>query len=259
MAEADGFPAGTPSWVDLGTSDVEASKTFYTQLFGWQAQDMGPEAGGYIIFTLRDRQVAGGGPLMNEGQPPSWSTYVTVDDAEKTTEVAKSAGATAVVEPMDVFELGRMAVLIDPTGAAVSLWQPGQHKGAQIVNEAGSFSWSELYTRDTDGAKAFYGEIFGWTATEMPMGDGPPYTVWNLGDRMIGGMMAMSEEQFPPEVPPHWLTYFTVEDADASASSIRELGGSLIMEPFDVPTVGRIAICKGVTDEVFAIIANEPS
>src|SRR5258708_2523577 len=130
MPEMTSYAPGTPSWIDLGSPDLERSKKFYTSLLGWTAAPPAAEAGGYTIFTLRGKDVAGLGPLMGEGQPPAWQTYVSVDDADKTTELVKTAGGVVYVEPMDVMDVGRMAVFADPTGAAFCIWQPREHIGA---------------------------------------------------------------------------------------------------------------------------------
>src|SRR4051794_38236280 len=133
MADIDRHEPGTPSWIDLGSPDQEASKRFYGGLFGWEAMSPGPpeETGGYEMFTMRGRLVAGLGPQQSPG-PPYWTTYVSTDDADKTVAAAREAGATVFMEPMDVMEAGRMAVFADPVGAVISVWQPNQHPGAMI-------------------------------------------------------------------------------------------------------------------------------
>src|SRR6478672_4873806 len=166
------YAPGTPSWVDLGSPDVDASIGFYGGLFGWTASEPGPpEAGGYRFFTQDGKMVAGIGPLMMEGQPPAWLNYVTVAEADATAGKARDAGATVFVEPMDVLDVGRMAIIADPTGAALGLWQPRRHTGAEIVNEPVSLAWNELETRDPDAAKPFYKSIFDWDADTAQMGD----------------------------------------------------------------------------------------
>ena len=154
MSERTSYEPGTPSWVDLSTPDPAAAKAFYGALFGWEAVDAGPpeETGGYGFFQINGKQVAGVGPLMDPSQPAVWSTYIATDDADATVERAKAAGAQALVEPMDVMEAGRMAFLAHPAGGMVGIWQAGQHKGAELVNEPGAFTWSQLHTRDQEGA-----------------------------------------------------------------------------------------------------------
>jgi predicted enzyme related to lactoylglutathione lyase len=246
------YAPGTPSWVDLSSPDIEASKDFYTSLFGWDVEDMGPDAGGYCMLKLRGQYVAGLGPLQGEGQPPAWGTYVSVADADATIAAVKKAGGTVLVEPMDVFEAGRMAVFADPTGAVLSIWQPGNHKGSQLANEPGAFSWNELNTRDPAAAKAFYSAVFGWQPEDHAQGPST-YTEWKLDGRSIGGMMDMNPN-VPASVPPHWLVYFNVEDTDAAVAAIKGKGGTILVGPFDIPQ-GRFAVAADPQGAVFAVIA----
>jgi uncharacterized protein len=234
------YAPGTPSWVDLGSPDVDASIAFYGSLFGWTASEPGPpESGGYRFFLQGDKMVAGLGPLMAEGQPPAWLNYVTVADADESAAKATEAGGTVLVAPMDVMQAGRFAVIADPTGAALGLWQPREHRGADIVNEPVSLTWNELQTRDTEAAKPFYKALFGWEADTRDMGE-VTYTGWQLGGNPIGGMIAM-QEAIPEQVPAHWLAYFSVTDTDATIERAKELGAQLQYGPMDVPA-GRFAI-----------------
>src|SRR5947208_13066088 len=163
MAERTSHEPGTPSWVDLGSPDTQGAAAFYHGLLGWEAEmDPRPEAGGYGLFTLRGKRVAGLGPQMNPQMPPYWSVYVTVADADATLQQAKDAGGTVVAGPMDVFDAGRMGVIQDPVGSFISVWQPDQHIGASLVNEHGTFAWNELATTDLEAARSFYTALFGW-------------------------------------------------------------------------------------------------
>jgi predicted enzyme related to lactoylglutathione lyase len=248
------YAPGTPSWVDLGSPDVDASVAFYTGLFGWSASDPGPpETGGYRLFREGDKEVAGLGPLMMEGQPPAWLNYVSVANADETAAKAAEAGGTVHVAPMDVMDLGRMSVIADPTGAAFGIWQPGTHKGAALVNEPASLVWNELNTRDIEAPKPFYEAVFGWDADTAPMGD-VEYTTWQLGEKQIAGMIAMSE-QVPDTVPAHWLAYFAVADTDATIEKAKELGGSLVFGPMDIP-VGRFAVLSDAHGAIFGVMAS---
>jgi hypothetical protein len=251
MPEPKQYAPGTPSWVDIGT-DVEGAKEFYGSLFGWSAQDAGPseETGGYGFFLKDGKMVAGYGPQQTPG-PPFWTTYVSVADADETAKKVEQAGGTVVMAPMDVMGAGRMAVFQDPQGAFVSAWQPGEHQGAQLVNEPGALCWNELNTRDVEGSKAFYTEAFGWdsvTHTEGPM----PYTEFKVGGESIAGMMPMPP-MIPAQVPPHWLVYFAVADTDASVAKATELGGAVRMPPMDVP-VGRFSVLGDPQGATFAVI-----
>jgi predicted enzyme related to lactoylglutathione lyase len=252
--EVERYDNGVPSWVDLGSPDPDAAAAFYQGLFGWEYQEGPPEAGGYRLATLRGRAVAGLGPAQNPG-PPVWATYVSVDDAKDAMAKVADGGGTVVVEPFDVMGQGHMGVFQDPQGAFLSVWQPGEMAGAGIVNEPGTYSWSELLTTNVDAAKSFYNKVFGWGADTA--GEGPSaYTEWKIGDRSVGGMMAKPAEM-PAEVPPHWAVYFTVEDADAAAAKATGLGGSLIMPPMDIQP-GRFAVLADPTGAAFNVIALKP-
>ena len=251
------YEPGTPSWVDLGTPDLEGSIAFYSGLFGWEAHVAPePEAGGYTMFTSGGDNVAGMGPLMGEDQPPSWSTYVTVEDADATFATAIGAGATPLVEPMDVLDVGRMAIFMDPTGAAVSVWQPRSHIGADLVNEPVSLCWNELMTRDVSAAGSFYNSVFKWdmnTGTfPTPDGDEMTYTEIQLGGESVAGMMEMGDE-YPDEVPAHWAIYFAVADVDETALSATDLGGSVLVPPMDIPP-GRMAVLADPSGASFSIM-----
>ncbi len=254
MAEQPEHPAGTPIWVDLGTSDVPAAATFYGQLFGWQAQDLGPDAGGYMMLTLKDQQVAGIGPLMGEGQPVAWSTYISTEDADATARRVEEAGGRVLAPPMDVMDQGRMAVFMDPAGAAFSVWQPARMRGAALFNQPGALSWNELQTTDVAAAKTFYGSVFGWAAADSSMGQGegaPAYTEWKLNDRSIGGAMVIQN----PGIPPHWLAYFSVEDCDTAAARVSELGGRVMMPPMSFGP-GRFAVVTDPQGAAFALFQD---
>ncbi|HWW54877.1 MAG TPA: VOC family protein [Acidimicrobiales bacterium] len=234
------YEPGTPSWVDLGSPDTDASRAFYGALFGWESQvTADPNAGGYTMFTLRGKNVAGLGPLMNEAQPTAWTTYVSVVDADATVAKVKDAGGMVFVEPMDVLDVGRMAIFADPTGAVIAVWQPRAHIGADLVNEPGTFCWNELATRDIETAKKFYEAVFGWGGDTNAFGPGT-YTEWKVGERTVGGMMEIGEHM-PAEMPAHWLVYFAVADCDATVDKAKELGGAVLVPPTDIPP-GRFAV-----------------
>jgi predicted enzyme related to lactoylglutathione lyase len=251
MAEPRDYAPGTPSWVDLGTPDLAAATRFYEGLFGWEVVDQGPDAGGYSMCMLRGLPVAGMGPQMNPG-PPHWTTYVSVADADAAVAKVKEAGGTVFMNPMDVLDVGRMAIFADTEGAVCAVWQPRAHKGAGIVNEPGALCWNELASRNTAAAKEFYGAVFGWGANTSP---GPPmeYTEWMLGGSAIGGMMEMGP-QMPADIPPHWLAYFAVDDCDAAVAKIGALGGAVHVQPMDIPA-GRFAAGADPQGASFGVIA----
>jgi predicted enzyme related to lactoylglutathione lyase len=238
----------------LGTPDIEATASFYGDLLGWEIPELpnSAELGGYRRAKKNGADVAGVAPLMQEGQPPAWTTYVSVADAEATTTAVREAGGQVIVEPMDVMDLGKMAVFADPTGAAFGIWQPGTFPGAALVNESGAFGWNELGTRDTGAAKEFYGAVFGWEADDQDMGEMGTYTIWKVGDAMVGGMLDITG-RVPDEVPAHWLVYFTVEDADAAVEKVEAGGGDLRFGPTDIP-VGRFAVVADQFGAAFAVM-----
>jgi predicted enzyme related to lactoylglutathione lyase len=237
------YAPGTPSWVELSSPDTAAAAAFYGELMGWEATEPGPveETGGYRMFQQGDQRVAGLMGHMQEGQPTVWATYISVADADETAAKVTDSGGSVMVEPMDVMDIGRMAFFVDPTGAAFGIWQPKSFAGADLVNEPNSLCWNEVLTRDADADRAFYPAVFGWAAGK-PGFEGAPesYTVWELDDKPVGGMMEMSDEWFPPEVPPHWSVCFAVADADATVAKARALGATVVNEPMDMP-IGRFA------------------
>ena len=248
MPTRSSYPAGTPSYVDIGTPDVDATSTFYAGLFGWTVQDLGPDAGGYRMALKGESTAAGIAPAQDAG-PPYWTSYITVDDVEAAAEAVQATGGTVVAPPMDVMEAGRMAVCVDPNGAPFAIWQPGQSIGAEIVNEHGALCWTELNTRHFESAKRFYSEVFGWK-----WNDSAEYGEFEVGGRVVGGMMPMTPDRFPAEVPEHWLVYFAVDDIDAAASRIKDLGGTTMMEPFNPGGVGKMVVAMDPQGAVFAVI-----
>jgi predicted enzyme related to lactoylglutathione lyase len=240
------YPPGTPSWVELSSPDTDASARFYGGLMDWNATEEGPpETGGYRMFQQGSESIGGLMHHMQEGQPTAWMTYVSVADADETAGKVQAAGGSALVEPMDVMDIGRMAIFADPTGAVFGTWQPKSFRGADLVNEPNSLCWNEVLTRDSARDKDFYGAVFGWAAGR-PGFEGAPqsYTVWELGGKPVGGMMQMTDERFPADLPPHWDVCFAVENCDAIVAKARELGATITMEPMDMP-IGRFA---GIVD-----------
>jgi len=255
MSERARYEPGTPCWVELGTPDIEATAAFYGELFGWEIPELpnSAELGGYRRAKRNGKDVAGVAPLAQEGQPPAWSTYVSVEDAAQTLATVGGAGGQVIVEPLDVRGLGTMAVFSDPTGAVCGVWQPGTFAGAELVNEYGCFGWNELGSRDTAAAKEFYTRVFGWDYAEEESERAGTYTVWKVGDAMVGGMLDMSAAGMPDEVPPHWLVYFTVEDTDAAVAKVQAGGGDVRFGPIDIP-IGRFAVVADQFGATFAVM-----
>ena len=253
MGERTSYEPGTFSWTDLGTTEADAAKSFYASLFGWEYDDM-PAGEGmtYSMARLGDHTVAALYGMQQQGVPPYWLAYVTVDSADEAVERAKELGANVIQGPLDVFDAGRMAVLGDPAGAVFAVWEPRQNIGATLVNDAGSMCLNQLNTTDADGAKEFYSGLFGWRIEEIESPGAPYFSIHN-GDALGGGMMPMPEGQ---GAPPHWLVYFTSPDLDAHAAQIRELGGTIVLEPMPIPS-GRILVAQDPQGAFFALFEGE--
>jgi uncharacterized protein len=246
MTERTSYAPGTPSWIDLGSPDTAGSAAFYGGLFGWDlALDARPEAGGYGLFTIGGKNVAGLGPQMNQDMPPFWAVYITVADVAESVAAATAAGGQVVAGPMDVLEAGSMAVLTDAAGSFISVWQPNQHIGAQLVNEYGTFTWNELATTDLATAQLFYLEVFGWQLS--PEGGDQGGTIFTLGGEVLCGAHTATDGEFPA-----WSVWFSVEDCDASAAKVTELGGTVLMPPSEMG-FGRGAVVADPQGAVFGI------
>jgi uncharacterized protein len=260
MSERSEYVPGEFCWVDLATSDTDAAAKLYGELLGWETQSAGPveETGGYGFFLRDGKQVAGYGPIQAEGQPPAWSSYVKVADADESAEQVKQAGGTVFMEPFDLpADSGRMAVVADPSGAVLCVMQQKQHHGAQLVNEVGSWTWNQLATPDLDAAKDFYGKVFDWDLEQSE--EAPPespYWMWQVEGQSweegIAGAMVMGPETLPG-TPPHWMVYFAVENADAAIETTKRHGGTLLFGPQDIP-VGRLAVFTDPQGAAFAVI-----
>ena len=256
MSERTSYEPGTPCWVELsGTPDVEASESFYRELFGWEMPELpnSAELGGYRRAKLGGRDIAGVSPALEAGQPTGGGPYVSGADAAAPAAKVLEAGGESITEPMDVVGLGTMAVFTDPTGAVFGIWQPGTFAGSELVNEYGAFGWNELGTRDTAAAKQFYTQVFGWDTVEEQSERAGTYTVWKVGEAMVGGMADIDVLGLPAEVPAHWLIYFMVEDADAAVEKAKAGGGDVRMEPIDIP-IGRFAVVADQFGAVFAVM-----
>ncbi|MBL7499242.1 VOC family protein [Frankia sp. CNm7] len=252
MAEINAAVPNTPVWMDVASPDLDATVAFYCALFGWEARrSPDPAAGGHTEFTLRGRRVAGAGPDFY-GQPNVWTTYLGVSDADEAVRRARAAGGKTLVEPMDVLDAGRLAVLTDPVGAPIGLWQPRANSGVELLDEPGAMCWNELAARDDAAARAFYQDVFGWAADTQSWGDDVTYTRWSLDGRLVAGLMRMNDA-WPAEIPSHWMVYLAVDDTDACAEKILSLGGSVPVPPTDIPP-GRFAVVNDPLGAHFSII-----
>ena len=257
MTNPTPHPAGTFCWVDLGANDAAAAKKFYAGLFGWQMQDMpaGPDSV-YTMLRVDGKDVGAlytlGAEHKKMGIPPHWGSYIAVESADATAEKARALGAKFFAEPFDVFDLGRMAMMQDPTGAAICVWQAMKHAGAQVLGAPGALCWNELLTTDTRAAGAFYARLFGWGTKDTEMAQGGAYTIFTLGEKQVGGMMPMMPGW--EGVPSNWMVYFAVANCDGSAAKARGLGAEVVVPPTDIPKIGRFAVVQDPQRAVFAII-----
>jgi uncharacterized protein len=251
MGERTSHSPGTFSWTDLATTDTDGAKAFYTGLFGWDFDDQPIPGGGVYTMLRRDGKDVAALFQGREGMPTAWSSYVTVESADAAATRATDLGGTCMAEPFDVMDAGRMAVIQDPTGAVVSVWEPHGSIGATFVNAPGALTLNQLNTSDPEAASRFYEGLFGWRTEQVGGGDTPYWGIYN-GDSMNGGMM-----QLPPDAPapPHWLVYFGSDDVDADAGSIAGAGGEVMVPPIDVPG-GRILVAQDPQGAVFGLFAG---
>ncbi|MGH8823284.1 MAG: VOC family protein [Jiangellaceae bacterium] len=285
MVQRVGFPPGVPCWVDTMQPDPEAAVNFYGGLFGWQFEDRMPAdaPGRYFVARLGGRDVAAVSSQPEAGlSVPVWNTYIWVDNADDTAARVRDAGGRVLTEPFDVLDAGRMATCADPSGAVFSLWQAGTHRGAEAVNEAGSWNWSDLNTRDLEGARAFYGSVFGWETDTVDLGFGESTMVRMPGyadflerfdpelrrrhadhgappgfSECIGWMQPMSGDQFADDVPSHWSVTFSVADAAAAATTAVELAGRVVTAPYQAGPV-RLAVLSDPQGGVFTVNTYAP-
>jgi predicted enzyme related to lactoylglutathione lyase len=240
--------------------DIDGAKKFYSGVFGWDLEDQFDDDGNHVYVMARQngRAVAGMGsmPPGAAGMPSVWNTYITSDNLEASVEAVTSAGGSVMMPPMQVMTSGRMAVCADPTGAAFSMWEPGEHIGAEVGNIANTHSWNELMTRDIDAAKAFYTKVFGWSYEVNEMPDGPYNVIAGGESGGLGGLMSMPAE-VPDMVPNHWVVYFSVADIAASIALVTDHGGQVMMEPMTAPGVGTFATVLDTAGAAFSVMQPE--
>lgn len=253
MAYTDHNANGSFCWVELGTTDQTAAKSFYSSLFGWSANDMpmGPDAF-YSIFELEGRHAAAGYTLdagaLSKGIPAHWAAYIAVASADDAAARVTELGGKVLEAPFDVFDAGRMAVIQDPTGAHFNVWQPKNNTGIGIKDVDGTFCWADLSTPDTARAAEFYSALFGW---KIAAGENDPYLHIQNGEDFIGGIPPA--EFRSTGVPPHWLIYFKVANCRIAAERIKELGGTVLSQPMTMEKVGKWAIVTDPQGAVFSI------
>jgi uncharacterized protein len=273
MLDRDGYIPGVPCWIDTNQPDPEAALPFYSGLFGWELENVMPPGapGKYFIGRLRGGDVAAVAS-QPAGAPPmaTWNTYMWVDSADEAAEKVKGAGGRVVMEPYDVPGFGRMAVFTDPEGATFRVWEAREHKGAKVVNEHGALNFNGLNTRDPAGAKRFYGAVFGWETLDL--GGAAAWTLPGYGDHLeerdpglrdrmkeggapagfedvVAQMLPIGDDQ--PDTPANWSVTFAVDDADAAASKAYELGGEIVVPPFNAPWV-RMTVIRDPQGAMFS-------
>lgn len=263
MTEKSEYADGEFCWVDLSAIDMGEAKKWYGSLFGWEAIEEEPHEGvpPYAMFTKAGKVVAGLGQLPAEmqkaGVPPAWANYVKVSDATATQKRVEEAGGKVMTPATQVAEFGHLAFFTDPHGAVFAVWQPGTHRGAQLVNAPGAFTWNELATRDLDAAQSFYSQVFGWNLEPLEGMPNKMAVIKNEG-RDNGTIILMDEKW--GDLPPHWMVYLAVDDCDAMATKVGETGGKVLVQPTDIMP-GRFAVCSDPQGATFTIMKlnNPPS
>ncbi|NYI03545.1 VOC family protein [Allostreptomyces psammosilenae] len=252
------YAPGAPNWIDLTVRDLDAAAAFYGAVFGWEFLGGGPEVGGYGMFRIDGKTVAGMGPLMREGANPAWTIYFHTPDAEATAKAVEQAGGSVDMPPMDVMTLGRMAVFTDPTGAQFAVWQPGENRGLDVVDAPNTLFWTELYTTDAEAARGFYRTVFDWNLREAPVPGGGTYLLVAPSgggeETTQGGIMQLRPENLEGETTSNWHPYFAVEDCDAVVARATERGATVLIPAVDMEGVGRFAMFMDPFDATFAVL-----
>lgn len=258
MTVMNAYAPGQFCWVDLATPNVVGAKQFYTAVFGWSYDDVpcGPDrhyskclVDGRDVAALYQRDIHAG------GAPVAWVSYVSVADMDRCVARVCQLGGRMLVAPMEIADVGRLAMVQDPIGALVGLWQPGSRCGAQLVNEPGALCWNELQTRDCAQAEAFYRGLFGWRVQRESMDNGYVYTTFYNGKRMNSGMLVIRPEW--GDMPDHWAVFFAVQDCDAGVEKTVESGGKALTSPRDIPGIGRFAVLQDPYGAAFSVIRLE--
>ena len=252
MARIESYAPGNFCWAELATSDAAAAKKFYGDLFGWEAVDVPMPEGVYTLFQAEGNDAAAvrtAGP----GEPVHWGVYFSVASADESAAEVERGGGRLLAGPMDAHDAGRMAVALDPQGAAFSLWEAREKIGATHGGPLGRVMWPELATPDAAGAAKFYGRLFGWRTTPENIAEDTPYAEWAHSGASIGGLMPMQGDQWAG-IPPHWLIYITVADCAERTARAEQLGAKVRVPPTDIPNVGRFALIFDPAGAAFSLI-----
>ncbi len=260
MSHYESHPPGNFCWIELATSDVAGAREFYSKIFGWDCLEVPAGHITYNLAKLEGREAAGIYELLPEMReqkiPPHWLPHVAVSNADQTAAAATAAGGKSCWGPADIMDVARMATIIDPQGAVFAIWQANRSHGVRILGVHGTMTWCELMTTDTEAAKAFYAKIFGWTNSVMPMPTGE-YTIFVNGPKPIGGTLKLGPEH--GGAPPNWLTYFHVDDCDATVAKAESLGAKALTPAMDIPGAGRFCVLSDPQGAVFAVIKPKPA
>ncbi|MGY1839807.1 MULTISPECIES: VOC family protein [unclassified Modestobacter] len=240
------WPPGTPCWVDLGTPDVDAARSFYAAFLDWTHRDPGPDSGGYLMCLKDGHEAAGLGPQQDPADPPRWTTYFATDDADATAARVTAAGGAVLAPPMDVGPAGRMAIAADPQGNPFGLWQAGTTTGVQVFNEPGAVVWNEVAVDDPAAAREFYAAVFDFRFDEIP--DAGGYCTFATGDHPLGGLGGVT-----PGLPRGWLTAFAVASTDDAVRAVQAGGGTVLMPAEDTP-YGRVAVVADPQGAPFTVM-----
>jgi uncharacterized protein len=246
------WPLGTPNWVDLRTPDIATTLDFYQALFGWDVVDTGPETGNYRMCLLYNREVAGVAPAQGSDTAPAWTTYLAVDDADKTCAAISANGGTVLMPPTAVADQARMAIAQDPTGASFGIWQAESMIGMSIFNEPGTVVWNEQISRDPDRAREFYGAVFGYTFDRVD-GETAYWTITPPG--VLDSVGGLGDWQSAvADAPAHWMTYFLVENVDDAVATAEGADGTVVQPPIDTPS-GPMAVIVDPVGAMFSVMS----
>ena len=262
MPERTSYAPGSFSWVDLTTSDLEAAKTFYTGLLGWEYKTEETPMGPYVMAYKDDKAVAGLGNQPDEqkemGIPSFWNSYVSVESADESASKAAELGGTVLMGPMDAVEAGRMAFIAAPGGETFGVWEAKNHIGAGLTNEPGTLTWNELATRDINTAKTFYAALFDWKVETGPNPSGTgEYTIASVGEDQNAGMLTI-DENWPDHVPNYWGIYLSVTDVEDTTAKAKDLGGEVVMPSMTIPDVGTMVVLRDPTGAIFSPLQAAP-
>ena len=255
MAIRDHYPHGNFCWVDLAARDMSEARDFYQRLIGWKAVDIDTQGGPpYAHFQLQELPVAGLGQLeqamVDRRMPAAWNSYVAVEDLADVCAKVESLGGKVTVQPQRVLDAGSLAFLQDPTGATIGLWQKDQHFGAAAHQDYHCFCWNELCTRDIERAAEFYGQLLGWEFAEYPSRLGKSYIIRNQGEE-CSGMLQIDHRW--GDMRPNWMVYFAVRSVDITVDQVRQLGGWVLVHPFDIEE-GRFAVVSDGQGGMFDLV-----